>query len=86
MQAQTLEEKLEVPILVRRTTDDTKDLPPAIANNPLFAKSNKSGLLESNFDPKLLKVIIEVQYWTKIQSLGYITIPHTVSKLLGKKE
>jgi dynein heavy chain len=31
-------------------------------------------------------VIIEVQYWTKIQSLGYITIPHTVSKLLGKKE
>jgi dynein heavy chain len=66
MQAQTFEEKLEVPILVRRTTDDNKDLPPAIANNPLFAKSTKSGLLESNFDPKLLKVIIEVQYWTKI--------------------
>lgn len=86
MQAQTFEEKLEVPILVRRTTDDNKDLPTSIANNPLFAKSTKSGLLESNFDPKLLKVIIEVQYWTKIQSLGYITIPHTVSKLLGKKE
>lgn len=58
----------------------------SIANNLLFQKSSKNGLLESNFDPKLLKVIIEVQYWTKIQTLGYITIPHTVSKLLAKKE
>ena len=84
--AQCFEDKLEVPILVRRTETDKRDLPPAIANNPLFQKSSKSGLLESNFDPKLLKVIIEVQYWTKIQAMGYITIPHNVSKLLGKKE
>ncbi len=84
--AQSFEDKLEVPILLRRQENDNRDLPPAIANNPLFQKSSKSGLLESNFDPKLLKVIIEVQYWTKIQSLGYITIPHSVSKLLGKKE
>lgn len=83
---QGFEEKLEVPILVRRSDSEKRDLPAAIANNPLFQKSTKSGLLESNFDPKLLKVIIEVQYWTKIQSLGYITIPHTVSKLLGKRE
>lgn len=84
--SQSFEDKLEVPILLRRTENDKRELPPQIANNPLFQKSSKSGLLESNFDPKLLKVIIEVQYWTKIQSLGYITIPHTVSKLLGKKE
>ena len=84
--AQTFEDKLEVPILVRRTEGEKRELPASIANNPLFQKSSKSGLLESNFDPKLLKVIIEVQYWTKIQSLGYITIPHTVSKLLGKRE
>jgi hypothetical protein len=84
--AQTFEDKLEVPILVRRNDQDKRELPPSISNNPLFLKSNKSGLLESNFDSKLLKVIIEVQYWTKIQSLGYITIPHNVSKLLGKKE
>jgi dynein heavy chain len=83
---QSFEDKLEVPILVRRTDQDKRDLPASIANNPLFQKSTKSGLLESNFDPKLLKVIIEVGYWTKIQSLGYITIPHTVSKLLNKKE
>lgn len=63
---QGFEEKLEVPILVRRSDSEKRDLPPSIANNPLFQKSTKSGLLESNFDPKLLKVIIEVQYWTKI--------------------
>jgi hypothetical protein len=45
---------------VRRSEHEKRDLPLAIANNPLFAKSTKSGLLESNFDPKLLKVIIEV--------------------------
>ena len=86
LQAQSFEDKLEVPILVRRTETEKRELPASIANNPLFQKSSKNGLLESNFDPKLLKVIIEVQYWTKIQTLGYITIPHTVSKLLGKKE
>jgi hypothetical protein len=70
MQAQTFEEKLEVPILVRRTTDDNKYLPTSIAYNTLFEKCTNSGLLESNFDPKLLKVIIKVQYRTNILSLG----------------
>jgi dynein heavy chain len=30
--------------------------------------------------------MIEVSYWTKIQTLGFITIPHSVSRLLGRKE
>lgn len=34
--AQSFEDKLDVPILVRRTENDNKDLPSAIANNPLF--------------------------------------------------
>ena len=62
----SFEDKLDVPILVRRSENANKDLPSSIANNPLFQKSSKSGLLESNFDPKLLKVIIEVHSWTKI--------------------
>lgn len=80
-----VDEKLEVPILVR-SENAKADLPQNIANNPLFAKSKKNGVLESNFDSNLLKVLIEVTYWTKIQTLGYVNIPHYVSKLIGKKE
>jgi len=27
-----------------------------------------------------------VTYWTKIQTLGFVTIPHNVSRLLGKRD
>jgi len=30
--------------------------------------------------------MIEVSYWTKIQTLGFVTIPHNVSRLLQRKE
>jgi dynein heavy chain len=43
-------------------------------------------MLESNFDSELHKVIVEVTYWTKIQTLGFITIPHNVSRLLQRRE
>jgi len=47
----------------------------------MFVKSKKNGLLESNFNSDLLKVLVEVQYINKIQSLGLVTIPHAITKL-----
>ena len=32
----------------------------------MFQKSRRPGLLESNFDLRLRKILIEVQYWTKV--------------------
>jgi len=40
----------------------------------------------SNFDKDLYKVLIEVSYWTKIQTLGLVTIQHSVARLTGRKE
>jgi len=31
-------------------------------------------------------VLIEVTYWNKIQTLGYVNVPHYVAKLIGRKE
>jgi len=42
--------------------------------------------LESNFDCDLHKIIIEVQYWTKIQTMGFVSIDHKVMRLLARKE
>lgn len=67
-------------ILIRSENVD-KDLPADLASNPMFVKSKKSGLLESNFNSELLKVLVEVQYINKIQSLGLVTIPHAITKL-----
>jgi dynein heavy chain len=80
-----IDSKLEKSVLVRSENND-KELPSSVVGNPLFARSKKSGLLESNFDSDLHKVIIEVSYWAKIQTLGFVTIPHNVAKLLQKKE
>ena len=85
MDTKNIDDKLEVPILVR-SENAHHDLPSAVAHNPLFNRSKKNGLLESNFDINLLKILIEVSYWTKIQTLGFVTIPHTVSRLLGRRE
>jgi hypothetical protein len=49
-----------------RSENNDKELPSSVVGNPLFARSKKSGLLESNFDSDLHKVIIEVSYWAKI--------------------
>ena len=50
-----------------KTTQELLDSQPAFLNkNLLFAKSRKPGLLESNFDPNLRKMLIEVKYWTKV--------------------
>lgn len=41
-------------------------------------------ILKNNFNTKLLKILIEVQYWNKLQSV--VTIPHTLHKLVGDSE
>jgi hypothetical protein len=41
-------------------------MPTALAKLNIFQNSRKPGLLESNFDPKLRKILIEVHYWTKV--------------------
>mmetsp|Transcript_20727 Transcript_20727/g.31792 ORF Transcript_20727/g.31792 Transcript_20727/m.31792 type:complete len:207 (+) Transcript_20727:1789-2409(+) len=83
MDSQNIDSKLEVPVLVRQDPNVQEQ---GVGNNPLFSRSKKSGLLESNFDCDLHKVLVEVSYWTKIQTLGFVTIPHNVSRLLQRKE
>lgn len=39
---------------------------------------------KSAFDTRLLKILLELQYWNKLQSV--ITIPHTLGKLGGDSE
>jgi len=85
MDSQNIDSKLEVPVLIR-SDNNQRELPPSIDQNPLFSRSKKNGLLESNFDCDLHKVMVEVSYWTKIQTLGFVTIPHNVSRLLQRKE
>jgi hypothetical protein len=83
MDTNNIDNKLEVPVLVwSHDKNKTEDLPASLGNNPLFKKSRKSGLLESNFDCDLHRVLVEVTYWTKIQTLGFITIPHNVARLM----
>jgi len=69
-----------------RSENNEKELPASIAQNPLFTRSKKSGFLESNFDCDLHKIMIEVQYWTKIQTMGFVSIDHKVMRLLARKE
>lgn len=76
---------LATQILIRSEHVD-KDLPADLASNAMFIKSKKSGLLESNFNSELLKVLVEVQYINKIQSLGLVTIPHAITKLFQKRD
>lgn len=81
MDSVNIDTKLEVPVLVRSETKE-EELPVAVANNPLFSRSKKNGILESNFDSELHRMLIECQYWTIIQALGIVNIPHNVVKLL----
>lgn len=86
IESKNLDDKLEVPILIRQTDDKdkVKDLPVAVQGNPLFQRSKKNGLLHSNFDTELLKVMIEGSYWAKLQN--FVPMLPQVSRLLGRKE
>lgn len=81
-----LDDKLKTPLLVRSENVRENALPDAVRNNPIFTKSKDSGFLESNFDKTLLKTLSEGTYWTKIQTLGMVTVNQTITKLLAQKE
>jgi dynein heavy chain len=81
----SFDSKLEVPVLIR-ADQSQREPPSSLSGNALFARDKKCGLLESNFDADLHKVMVEVAYWTKIQTLGFVTIPHNVSRLLQRKD
>jgi dynein heavy chain len=85
MDSVNIDTKLEVPVLVRSESKE-EELPVAVANNPLFARSKKNGILESNFDSELHRMLIECQYWTIIQAIGMVNIPHNIVKLLQRKD
>jgi len=80
----SVNEKLKQNVL---TWSDQKnsELPPVLEESPLFKKQKKNGLLESNFDCDLHKVILEVQYWNKLLTYG-VNLPHHLVALLQKKE
>ena len=85
MDSGQIDQKLEVSVLVR-SENNTQELPASISQNPLFSRGKKSGLLESNFDCDLHKVLVETSYWIKIQTLGFVNIPNHVLKLLQRKD
>lgn len=80
-----LDEKLKTPLMIR--AENVKaNLPDSVKNNPIFTKSKGGEFLESNFDKTLLKTLSEGTYWTKLQTLGMITVNHAITKLLSQKE
>jgi dynein heavy chain len=83
MDSNAIDGKLDMCILTW-SENSNNELPQSM-NHPLFTKK-KSGLLESNFDSELHKVISEGTYWQKIMALGIISLSYNVNKLLQKKE
>jgi hypothetical protein len=57
-----IDSKLDVSVLTW-SQNRTEEIPQQIVTNALFAKSRKTGLLESNFDSNLHKILAEVTYW-----------------------
>ena len=88
-EADAVQQKLAVPIL-RKMEDDTvkadaKPTGPAGKQSTVGHKT-EAGLLRSNFNVPLLRVINEVNYWNKIQSLGMVNMPHSIVRLLTENE
>lgn len=54
-------------------------------NDKLNKPVRKTTYLESNFDVQLLRVLIEMQYWQKVSTLG-LNFPMCLSKLLMRKD
>lgn len=69
-------------ILIKTTPELLESQPGFLSKNLLFAKSRKVGLLESNFDTKLRKILIECQYWNKVAQHGFINLHINLTKLL----
>jgi len=84
-----IESALQKFILIK-TTQDLLDeqgrASPFLNKNSLFAKSRKVGLLESNFDTDLRKILIEVNYWNKVQQHGFISLHNNLTLLHKRRE
>lgn len=78
--------KLAVPIL-RKIDEEVKAVTgkPAAGGAALQTK-NEAGRLRSNFNVQLLKVMHEVNYWNKIQTIGLVNMPHAIVRLLTENE
>lgn len=66
---------------IEENKDDPKAKKDGKKPDPKKAERKKDmlNLLKNNFNTHLLKVMIEVMYWSKLTSV--ITIPHSLSKL-----
>jgi len=76
---------LAVPVLRKMEIEEPK----ADGNKKNQQKTSSSGSearLRSNFNVQLLKVINEVSAWNKIQTLGFISMPHSIVRLLAENE
>jgi hypothetical protein len=82
-----VQQKLAVPILRKMEEEPVKQsgAPNDKKGQSIVVKSD-SGRLRSNFNVQLLRVINEVNYWNKIQSLGMINMPHSIVRLLTENE
>lgn len=73
-------------ILVQTTQQMLNEQSPFIQKNTLFASSRKVGLLEANFEKKLLMIMIETQYWTKVSQHGFVSLNINLVKLHTRRE
>ena len=76
---------LQKNILIK-TTQELLDSQPAFLHKNMFKPSRRPGLLESNFDTKLRKIIIEVNYWTKVAQHGFVNLHINLTKLHNRRE
>lgn len=78
-----IEERLQKTILMKHPSKDKSQGDSKEADKQ---KNPKAGLLESNFDTALIKILAEVPYWNKIANSGIVTVPHVVTKFALKRE
>ena len=81
-----VEGSLEVYILHKSTDESLANEPMVLQKNPLFTKSRGTGLLSSNFNTKLLKALIEVQYWDRVQPHYSLQIPSSLTSQNSKRD
>lgn len=79
-------ESLDQKILIKTTQEILNAQPTFLQKNPAFAKSRQAGLLESNFNTPLYKVLQEIKYWNKIGSQGLINMPIQFARLSTKQD
>jgi hypothetical protein len=79
--------KLAVPILRKMDEEVAKPAGKPDPTRPSVSKDkSEAGRLRSNFNVQLLKVMHEVNYWNKIQTIGLVSLPHAIVRLLTENE